>query len=286
MSDDKRVPLPTASSEPKPAEPVNRDPASDRAPIPGVRNILAVASGKGGVGKSTVAVNLALALAQKGNKVGICDADIYGPSMPMMLGIHEQPMMSPDQKILPVETSGLKVMSIGFLVETDTPIIWRGPMVMKMVTDFLTKVAWGDLDYLVLDLPPGTGDAQLTIVQTVPLTGAIIVTTPNDIALADARRGLAMFQKVSVPVLGIVENMSFFDCPHCHERTPIFDAGGGKRTADELKIPFLGEIPIDSKIRQGGDKGQPVVAASPDSSQAKGFVSLAEQVESQISCRS
>jgi ATP-binding protein involved in chromosome partitioning len=250
----------------------------DKEPIPGVKHILAVASGKGGVGKSTVAVNLAISLLKKGKKVGICDSDIYGPSMPLMLGLSERPSANEKQKIIPLQREGLKVMSIGFLLEPDTAVIWRGPMVMQMVRQFLKEVDWGELDYLVLDLPPGTGDAQLTIVQTVPLTGAIIVTTPNDIALADARRGLSMFREVEVPVLGIVENMSYFECPHCHQTTPIFDQGGGKRTAKELHVPFLGEIPIDPQIRKGGDTGAPVTLAAPESSQSKIFLNLASQV--------
>ncbi|MFH1263501.1 MAG: Mrp/NBP35 family ATP-binding protein [Pseudomonadota bacterium] len=264
---------------PTAAPPTKAAPAPlERQPIPGVRNILAVASGKGGVGKSTVAVNLALALGRRGKTVGICDADVYGPSIPLMLGLNERPTLGPDQKIVPLSRYGLKVMSIGFLVEENTAVIWRGPMVMKMLQEFLRNVNWGELDYLVLDLPPGTGDAQLTIVQTVPLSGAIIVTTPNDMALIDARRGLAMFREVSVPVLGIIENMSSFECPHCHTLTPVFDAGGGKRTADELGVPFLGEIPLDLEIRRGGDTGRPTVAVNPESVQAGAFLRLADAV--------
>jgi ATP-binding protein involved in chromosome partitioning len=276
------IPLPTLGAAPKAAPhshaPQQRRSVMEKEPIPGVRNIIAVASGKGGVGKSTVAVNLAAALASKGKKVGICDTDIYGPSMPLMLGLRQRPEAGPDQKIIPLERDGLKVMSIGFLLEDDTAVIWRGPMVMQMVKQFLRDVAWGELDYLVLDLPPGTGDAQLTIVQTVPLTGAIIVTTPNDIALMDARRGLSMFREVSVPVIGIVENMSGFECPHCHKSTSIFDEGGGKRTANQLGVPFLGGIPVDTQIRKGGDTGQPVVLVDPKSSQSKPFLALADAV--------
>jgi ATP-binding protein involved in chromosome partitioning len=269
--------LPTASTEPSPSS--RRDEKfPDRKPIAGVRRILAVASGKGGVGKSTVAVNLALALAKRGERVGICDMDIYGPSIPLMLGISEKPTADGSGRIVPLDRFGLKVMSIGFLVEADTAVIWRGPMVMKLVQEFLRNVAWGELDVLVLDLPPGTGDAQLTIVQTVPLSGAIIVTTPNDIALQDARRGLAMFREVSVPVLGILENMSSFACPNCRHVTPIFDSGGGKRTAEELGVPFLGEIPLDPSIRAGGDRGRPSVWADPESPQSLGFIALAGRV--------
>ncbi|MFH1018443.1 MAG: Mrp/NBP35 family ATP-binding protein [Pseudomonadota bacterium] len=281
------TPLPTYQGGDAPRSPVGaaagRAQAGTRAerekgPIQGVKNIIAVASGKGGVGKSTVAVNLAAALAYRGKKVGLCDSDVYGPSMPIMLGLNEHPRVSENRKILPLERNGIRVMSIGFLLEGDTAVIWRGPMVMQMVRQFLRDVEWGELDYLVLDLPPGTGDAQLTIVQTVPLTGAIIVTTPNDIALIDARRGLSMFREVSVPVIGVVENMSMFECPHCHHKTPIFDEGGGRKTAEELGVPFLVEIPIDPKIRAGGDKGQPVVMEDPKSPHSSAFLSLADMV--------
>ncbi|HLG18218.1 MAG TPA: Mrp/NBP35 family ATP-binding protein, partial [Bdellovibrionota bacterium] len=267
---------PPHSHAPAPAP--ARRPGMEKEPIPGIRNILAVASGKGGVGKSTVAVNLALALAQKGKRVGLCDTDIYGPSLPLMLGLHTRPEVGPDRKLIPLERYDLKVMSIGFLIDDDTSVIWRGPMVTQMIRQFFREVNWGELDYLILDLPPGTGDAQLTIVQTIPLAGAIIVTTPNDIALLDARRGLMMFREVSVPVIGIVDNMAAFECPHCHKSTPIFDRGGGERTAHELGVPYLGEIPLDPKIRIGGDTGLPVVATDPKSTQAKSFVSIAEAV--------
>ncbi len=251
---------------------------SEKESIKGVKNIIAIASGKGGVGKSTVAVNLAAALVHRGRKVGLLDADIYGPSMPLMLGLKNRPEVSPEEKILPLVRGGIRVMSIGFLLEDDKAVIWRGPMVIKMVKEFLRSVDWGELDYLVVDLPPGTGDAQLTMVQTVPLTGAIIVTTPNDIALIDARRGLSMFREVSVPVIGIVENMSSFECPHCHQRTPIFDEGGGRRTAQKLNVPFLVEIPIDLEIRSGGDTGQPVVLKDPNGPHSSAFLSLADRV--------
>ncbi len=246
--------------------------------LPGVRYKIAVASGKGGVGKSTVAANLALALRRSGATVGLLDADIYGPSQQMMMGCTDRPRVTPDEKILPVEGNGVQVMSLGFLMDPDTPVIWRGPMVMKAMQQFLEDVEWGVLDYLIVDLPPGTGDAQLTLTQQVPLDGAVIVTTPQDVALIDARKGLAMFQKVNVPVLGVVENMSAFVCPHCGERTEIFKAGGGRRTAEQLGVPFLAEIPIDPEIVVGGDAGSPIVVAHADSQAARAFVGLAEAV--------
>jgi ATP-binding protein involved in chromosome partitioning len=247
--------------------------------LPGVKAKIAVASGKGGVGKSTVAANLALALRLGGADVGLLDADIYGPSQQMMMGCTDRPRVSEDEKIIPVEGNGVHVMSLGFLMEPDTPVIWRGPMVMKALQQFLEDVAWGDLDYLVVDLPPGTGDAQLTITQQLPLDGAVIVTTPQDVALIDARKGLAMFQKVNVPVLGIVENMATFVCPHCGKESEIFKRGGGRRTAEQLGVPFLGEVPIDPAIVVGGDAGTPVLASHPDSAAAKAFLALAEAVK-------
>lgn len=250
--------------------------------IPGVKNTVAVASGKGGVGKSTVAVNLAVSLAMDGASVGLIDADVYGPSAPLMFGITEKPRMS-NNKLLPLERYGVKVMSIGFLVDPMQAVIWRGPMASGAIKQFLSDVTWGELDYLIFDLPPGTGDIQLTLVQTIPLTGAVIVTTPQDVALADARKGLVMFNKVNVPVLGIVENMSYYVCDHCGHREDIFDSGGGARTAQELGVPFLGEIPINTKIRIGGDKGNPIVAADPDSKHAEGIRQIARQLAAQIS---
>jgi ATP-binding protein involved in chromosome partitioning len=250
--------------------------------LPGVKNTIAVASGKGGVGKSTVAVNLAVALAKDGAKVGLVDADIYGPSIPLMFGINERPKII-GKKLQPLEKYGVKVMSIGFLVDPMEAVIWRGPMASGAVKQFMSDVNWGDLDYLIFDLPPGTGDIQLTLVQTIPLTGAVIVTTPQDVALADAKKGLVMFNKVNVPVLGIVENMSFFICSHCGQRENIFDSGGGKRTADNLNVPFLGEIPIDSSVRIGGDKGDPIVHGDPDSQQGKIIHGIARQLAAQIS---
>jgi ATP-binding protein involved in chromosome partitioning len=250
--------------------------------LPGVKNTIAVASGKGGVGKSTVAVNLAVALAMEGAKVGLVDADVYGPSIPLMFGINERPKIF-ENKLQPLERYGVKVMSIGFLVDPMEAVIWRGPMASGAVKQFMSDVNWGELDYLIFDLPPGTGDIQLTLVQTIPLTGAVIVTTPQDVALADAKKGLVMFNKVNVPVLGIIENMSYFICSHCGQRENIFDSGGGKRTAEELNVPLLGEIPIDTKVRIGGDKGNPIVHGEPNSQQGKIIQNIARQLAAQIS---
>jgi ATP-binding protein involved in chromosome partitioning len=243
--------------------------------LTGVRNIIAVASGKGGVGKSTVAVNLALALRNAGAAVGLMDADIYGPSMPLMLNAAGPPKITPDRKIEPKEAYGLRVMSIGFLTGDDAPVIWRGPMVHGVIQQFLSDVDWGELDYLVLDLPPGTGDAALTICQSAPLSGAVIVTTPQEVSLIDARKGLKMFQRVNVPVLGIVENMSYFECPGCKERHAIFGEGGGARAAEELGVDLLAHIPIQPDVVQAGDEGRPTVASNPDSPVAQAFVDLA-----------
>ena len=256
--------------------------APPRRSLPGVRYKVAVASGKGGVGKSTVAANLALALQRGGATVGLLDADIYGPSQQMMMGCADKPRVNAAEKILPVAGNGVAVMSLGFLMDPDQPVIWRGPMVMKALQQFIEDVEWGTLDYLVVDLPPGTGDAQLTITQEVPLDGAVIVTTPQDVALIDARKGLAMFQKVNVPVLGMIENMSSFVCPHCGERSEIFKHGGGRRTAEQLGVPFLGDIPIDPAIVLGGDAGTPIVASHPDSAAAKAFLEVAAAVRRQV----
>ena len=253
--------------------------------LPGVRTKIAVASGKGGVGKSTVAANLALALRRMGSTVGLLDADIYGPSQQLMMGCTDKPMVSPEQKILPVDGHGVKVMSLGFLMDTDTPVIWRGPMVMKALQQFIEDVDWGTLDYLIVDLPPGTGDAQLTMTQQVPLDGAIIVTTPQDVALIDARKGLAMFRKVNVPVLGVIENMSAFVCPHCGQTSEIFKHGGGRRTAEQLGVPFLGDIPIDPAIVAGGDAGTPIVVSHPESAAAAAFVAVAAEIARQVAGR-
>jgi ATP-binding protein involved in chromosome partitioning len=252
--------------------------------IPQVRNPIAVASGKGGVGKSTVAANLAVALALTGARVGLLDADIYGPSMGVMLGVTQSPVIDEEKKkMLPILVHGVYVISLGFLLDPDTPVIWRGPMVMKALEQLLKDVEWPELDYMIVDLPPGTGDAQLTLTQKVPLSGAVIVTTPNEVALIDARKGLAMFQKVNVPVLGIVENMSWFVCPHCQGVSDIFSRGGGERTAREMGVPFLGEIPLDPSVRKAGDTGTPVVLAAPESPVAQAFRDLAGRTAQQAS---
>ena len=243
--------------------------------IQGVANIIAVASGKGGVGKSTTAVNIALGLQARGLKVGVLDADIYGPSMPRLLGIKGRPQQLAGDKLAPMEAYGLKVMSMGFLVDEETPMIWRGPMVMSALSQMLKDVAWGELDVLVVDMPPGTGDAQLTMAQQVPLAGAIIVSTPQDLALIDARKGLNMFRKVDVPVLGIVENMSTFVCPHCGSATDIFAHGGAQSEAKRLGVPFLGEVPLTLAIRETSDAGKPVVASDPKSAAAEAYRAIA-----------
>jgi len=246
--------------------------------IPGVHAIVAVASGKGGVGKSTTAVNLALALKTLGLRVGLLDADIYGPSQPRMMGISGRPSSPDGRRLLPMVNYDVKVMSMGFMVPEDTPMIWRGPMVMSAINQMLRDVEWGDLDILVVDLPPGTGDAQLTMAQQVPLSGAVIVSTPQDIALIDARKGLNMFRKVDVPVLGIIENMSYFLCPHCGEQSDIFSHGGARREAEKLGVDFLGELPLDMAIRETSDGGHPIVVAAPDSGPAKTYRAIAELV--------
>jgi ATP-binding protein involved in chromosome partitioning len=252
--------------------------APSPAGVPGIAAIIAVASGKGGVGKSTTAVNLALALHELGLKVGILDADIYGPSMPKLLGIRERPESAGGNRLRPIERHGIPVMSIGFLIEEETPMIWRGPMVMSALTQMLREVEWGTLDVLVVDMPPGTGDAQLTMAQQVPLKGAVIVSTPQDLALIDARRGIAMFRRVNVPVLGIVENMSTFVCPHCGTRSDIFGHGGAQREAERLGVPFLGEVPLDIAIREKSDAGSPVVSAAADNPHAQYYRDIAVRV--------
>jgi ATP-binding protein involved in chromosome partitioning len=271
---------------PPPSSPVARGAAQaarHRAgAIPGIANIIAVASGKGGVGKSTTAVNLALALQANGLRVGVLDADIYGPSMPRLLGIKGQPQQLAGDKLAPMQAYGLKVMSMGFLVDEETPMIWRGPMVMSALSQMLKDVAWGELDVLVVDMPPGTGDAQLTMAQQVPLAGAVIVSTPQDLALIDARKGLNMFRKVDVPVLGIVENMSSFICPHCGGRSDIFAHGGARSEALRLDVPFLGEVPLDMALRETSDAGKPVVASAPDSSVAQAFREIADKAWSEL----
>jgi ATP-binding protein involved in chromosome partitioning len=250
--------------------------------VPGVTSIIAVASGKGGVGKSTTAVNLALGLRDLGMKVGILDADIYGPSLPKLLAIREKPQTIGGTRLKPIERYGLTVMSIGFLIEEETPMIWRGPMVMSALTQMLREVEWGTLDIMVVDMPPGTGDAQLTMAQQVPLKGAVIVSTPQDLALIDARRGIAMFKRVNVPVLGIVENMSTFICPNCGTRHDIFGHGGARREAERLGVPFLGEVPLEMSIRETSDSGLPIVATQPDSPHAAAYRVIAANVRDQL----
>ena len=251
--------------------------------MPGVNAIVAVASGKGGVGKSTVAVNLALGLAAGGHAVGVLDADIYGPSMPRMLGISGKPVSTDGRRLEPMENFGIKCMSMGFLVDEETPTIWRGPMVTSALQQMMRDVNWGALDVMIVDMPPGTGDAQLTMAQQVPLAGAVIVSTPQDIALLDARKGLNMFRQVDVPVFGFIENMSYFACPHCGERSEIFSHGGARREADRLGIDFLGEIPLDIAIRETSDSGRPIVVSQPDSAQAKTYRAIADKVWEKVS---
>jgi len=256
-----------------------RRPGRSSLPLPGVKHIVAVASGKGGVGKSTVACNLAVGLARLGLKVGVLDADLFGPSMPKLFGLSAKPEIGPDgQKLIPLEAFGVRVMSIGFLIEEGAPVIWRGPMVMSALNQLLREVVWGELDVLVVDMPPGTGDTQLTMAQNVPLSGAVIVSTPQDLALIDARRGIAMFKQVQVPLLGIVENMSYFLCPHCGGRTDVFSHAGAQREAERLGVPFLGEVPLDIAIRANSDEGRPVVASLPDSAHAGSFLDIARRV--------
>ena len=270
---------PVSSHRPpqSPASPMSR-----QAEIPGVAAVIAVASGKGGVGKSTTALNPALGLGDLGLRVGLLDADIYGPSVPRLTGIHEKPKLNDERKMIPIERFGLSIMSIGFLVEEDTAMIWRGPMVMSAINQMLRDVAWGTLDILVVDMPPGTGDAQLTLAQNVPLKGAVIISTPQDLSLIDARRGLAMFKKVNVPVLGIVENMSYFQCPHCGTRSDIFGHGGARHEAERLGVPFLGEIPLHMSIRTTSDSGNPVVASEPDGPHAAIYRAIGTKVRDQL----
>jgi ATP-binding protein involved in chromosome partitioning len=275
-----------ARTPPPPGSPVARGAAQAArhrtGAIPGVGHIIAVASGKGGVGKSTTAVNLALGLQARGLKVGVLDADIYGPSMPRLLGITGKPQQLAGDKLAPMEAYGLKVMSMGFLVDEETPMIWRGPMVMSALSQMLKDVAWGELDVLVVDMPPGTGDAQLTMAQQVPLAGAVIVSTPQDLALIDARKGLNMFRKVDVPVLGIVENMSTFICPHCGGQSDIFAHGGAKSEAKRLGVPFLGEVPLTLAIRETSDAGKPVVVSEPSSSAAEAYRDIAARAWAEL----
>jgi len=258
-------------------------PMGKQVAIPGIGSIIAVASGKGGVGKSTTALNLALGLRDLGLRVGLLDADIYGPSVPRLTGVRDKPTVNADKKMIPLQRFGLPLMSIGFLVAEDTAMVWRGPMVMSALRQMLWDVAWGELDVLVVDMPPGTGDAQLTLAQQVPLRGAVIVSTPQDLALIDARRGIAMFEKVNVPTLGIIENMSYFQCPECGTRSDIFGHGGARHEAERLKVPFLGEIPLHMDIRSASDAGQPVVSSEPGGPHAAIYREIAAQIKAQIS---
>jgi len=258
-----------------------QNPWANQAKVPGLRHIIAVASGKGGVGKSTVSVNLACALRHLGAQVGLLDCDIYGPSIPLMMGVHGKPTISDNDKMVPPTNHGVKLMSMGLLLEDDQPVIWRGPMIMKTIQQFFSAVEWGSLDYLLVDLPPGTGDAQLTLCQTVPLDGGVIVTTPQEASLGVVRKGIAMFNRVNVPILGIIENMSYFTAPG-GERVEIFGHGGGQQEAGRLGVPFLGEVPIFTEIRQGGDAGVPVTVSAPESAAAKGFVSAAESLRTKL----
>lgn len=241
--------------------------------IPGVRNLIAVGSGKGGVGKTTVAVNLAISLARLGHKVGLMDADVYGPNVPLMMGVRATPHAI-GERIQPIEKHGVRIMSMGFLNPGDKPLVWRGPMLHSVIQQFLRNVDWGEVDYLIIDLPPGTGDVQLTLIQTAPLTGSIVVTTPSEVSLEDARKAIHMFQQVRVPILGIIENMSYLTCPHCSERIDVFSYGGGKKTADLMNVHFLGELPLDPGVRIGGDSGTPVALAD-----SKDYTALAREVE-------
>ncbi len=256
----------------------NRGTITPKSPVPGIKKIIAVNSGKGGVGKTTCSVNLAIALSQLGNKVGVLDADITGPNVHLMLGVNQKPMMTENQKVGSLEAHGIKLISMGTLVDEDKATIWRGPMLDGVIKQFLREVEWGELDYLIVDLPPGTSDAQLTLCQNVALSGTVIITTPQDVALLDARKGLQMFQKMGVPILGLIENMSFFDCPHCHERTEIFSHGGGEAAAKSLGLDFLGRIPIELKVRSGGDSGQPITAVEPEHPISKAFQEIARKV--------
>ena len=254
-----------------------------RPPIPGVKNVIAVGAGKGGVGKTTVSVNLALALARCGSRVGILDGDMYGPNVPIMLGLNNTQMGTDGQRIVPAEKYGIQVVSIGFLTNDDAPIIWRGPMLHQAIQQFFREVAWKDLDYLIIDMPPGTGDVALSLSQTVPVVGSVVVTTPQQVSLADSRRAVRMYQKLNIPTLGIVENMSYHRCTNCHHESDLFGHGGGEAMASEMDVPFLGRLPIYQPIREGGDTGVPLVVAEPASEAARAFLTVAERTAAQIS---
>ena len=267
-------------SSPNPPRPSQQPPSPQ--PLPGVETIIAVGSGKGGVGKTTLAVNLAIALAKLGHKVGLLDADVYGPNVPLMLGTSAQPKVLADNRIVPLEVHGLKVISVGFLNPGDKPLIWRGPMLHSIIKQFLGSVEWGQLDYLVVDLPPGTGDVALSLIQTVPLTGAIVVSTPSDVALQDARKAIEMFRQMKVDVVGMVENMSYFVCPHCGQQTDIFSRGGAEKTAAQFGVAYLGDVQLDPDIRKAGDTGQPAVLAGEDAVHAKSLYEFARKVAARI----
>jgi ATP-binding protein involved in chromosome partitioning len=258
-------------------------PETGRQPLPGVKNVIAVGAGKGGVGKTTVSVNLAIALAKCAGRVGILDGDVYGPNVPLMLGLKTQLEVGPDKRILAAEKHGIQVVSMGFLTSDDAPIIWRGPMLHSAVQQFFRDVAWNDLDYLIVDMPPGTGDVALSLSQTVPVAGAVVVTTPQQVSLADSRRAVRMYQKLNIPMLGMVENMSFFACGNCHHETDLFGHGGGEQLATDMDVPFLGRLPIYQAIREGGDNGVPLVVAEPGSAAARAFMQLAERTAAQVS---
>ena len=253
--------------------------------LPGVKNVIPIASGKGGVGKSTVSANLAYALARAGSRVGLLDADVYGPSIPHMLGITMPPEVDEHNRITPVTQDGVAVMSMGFFMAPEDAVVWRGPMLHKTVQQFLGGVKWGELDYLLIDLPPGTGDVQLSLCQSIPVTGAVIVSTPQDVALNVAQKAIAMFKKLNAPIVGIIENMSGYECPHCHARDEVFGVGGARRTAERLEIPFLGEIPLATPVRESGDSGRPIVLSRPEAPAARAFVAAAEKLAAQVSIR-
>ena len=275
-----QVKLPASASGQNASTGATKNPFDNQQAVPGLKRIVAVASGKGGVGKSTVSVNLACALHHLGVKVGLLDCDIYGPSIPLMMGVHERPAITPEQKMVPLENHGVKLMSMGFLLNDDQPVIWRGPMIMKTIQQFFSSVDWGELDILLVDLPPGTGDAQLSLCQTVPLDGGVVVTTPQQASLGIVRKGIAMFQKVNVPILGMVENMSYYTTPQ-GERIELFGNGGGRQECNEKGIPFLGEVPLFTEIREGGDTGKPVAAVDNDSPAGQAFMDIAAILRNQ-----
>jgi ATP-binding protein involved in chromosome partitioning len=265
------------------AHPHHGGPPPAAQPLPGVRNIVAIGSGKGGVGKTTIAVNLAVAMAQRGQRVGLLDADVYGPNVPLMMQLNETPRVIGENRIAPVEQFGVRSISVGLLNPGDKPLIWRGPMLHSIVRQFLQQVAWGELDYLIVDLPPGTGDVAISLIQTVPITGAVVVCTPSDVALQDARKAIEMFKQLRVDLLGIVENMSYFVCPHCHHEVDIFSKGGGQRLAAKFGIPFLGAIGLDPSVRQGGDQGRPVALPEfTETESAKAFQQLAQRLNERV----